>query len=214
MSDYLIHFGVKGMKWGVRKQRPVRSFRGNAHRALAGVYGLNARFYGKRNKTLASMNKAARTQQLKKAEQFDREKQSRSGNNDRKKQMAKRIAIGSAIVGGTILAGYGAYKVSKLPSVRNAAAKRTLKRYGYDTFYAPGNSRMISYNKPSKKEARRQNLYGEATSLGYEKGGMYTHSPVRYTTNRLDAELNYRRGFANAPADVLLEYNKRKYKHG
>lgn len=27
MSDYLIHYGVKGMKWGVRKQRPYSGSR-------------------------------------------------------------------------------------------------------------------------------------------------------------------------------------------
>ena len=32
MSDYLIHYGVKGMKWGVRKQRPY-SGHSRLHRA-------------------------------------------------------------------------------------------------------------------------------------------------------------------------------------
>lgn len=34
MSDYLIHYGVKGMKWGVRKQRPT-SGRTRLHRAYS-----------------------------------------------------------------------------------------------------------------------------------------------------------------------------------
>lgn len=43
------------------------SFGGAAHRALAKVYGINAKTYGRLgNKALASMNTAAKNQQLKK----------------------------------------------------------------------------------------------------------------------------------------------------
>lgn len=74
ISDELSHYGVRGMKWGVRKQMP--SAGGTARRTLAGVYGMNERYWRARgNKALASMNAQARNQQLKKAQAADIKKQ-------------------------------------------------------------------------------------------------------------------------------------------
>lgn len=64
--EYLMHYGVKGMKWGHRKN--ALSVKAAGHRAMAKVYDINAKTYKKSNKALSSMNAAARTQQLKKAE--------------------------------------------------------------------------------------------------------------------------------------------------
>jgi hypothetical protein len=90
INGELCHFGIKGQKWGVRryqnadgtfneagKQRYFgggSSAGGNARRVLAKVYDINAKFYAKngRNKTLASMNAAARDEQLKKAAAADK----------------------------------------------------------------------------------------------------------------------------------------------
>lgn len=78
-KDYLIHHGVKGMKWGVRKD-PNRSFKGNLHRALAKNYEINERFYSKHtnNKALASMNANAKREQLKKAKAADKVKKDKA----------------------------------------------------------------------------------------------------------------------------------------
>lgn len=71
--DELNHYGVRGMKWGVRKD-PV-SMGGRARRALAGVFSINERAYKKLgNNTLASMNAAAKKQQLRKANESDKAK--------------------------------------------------------------------------------------------------------------------------------------------
>ena len=90
VNNELYHHGIKGQRWGIRrwqnedgtfneagKKRYFNSsgsLSGNAHRALAKVYDINDKFYSKngRNKTLASMNAAARTVQLKKAELADK----------------------------------------------------------------------------------------------------------------------------------------------
>lgn len=85
-DNYLMHHGIKGQKWGSRRWQNSdgtfneagkaryfgKSSGGNARRALAGVYGMNERVYSKLgNKTLASMNKAAKEEQLKKAAAAD-----------------------------------------------------------------------------------------------------------------------------------------------
>ena len=71
--NYLAHYGVLGMKWGVRHDR--RSLSGTFHRVLAANNRLNAKTYRKLgNNTLASMNEAATKQQMKKAEAADARK--------------------------------------------------------------------------------------------------------------------------------------------
>ena len=78
-SDELYHYGVPGMRWGHRKG--PTSLAGTGHRAIAGVYGINQRFYNRTgNKTLASMNAAARNQQLKKAAAADAAKAAKVKN--------------------------------------------------------------------------------------------------------------------------------------
>lgn len=91
----LYHHGIKGQKWGVRRWQnadgtfneagkkryfsdnesngPKSSLKGTLHRNMAGVYELNEKYYSKHgNKTLASMNKAAKEQFMKKAAEADK----------------------------------------------------------------------------------------------------------------------------------------------
>lgn len=93
--DYIItngelyHHGIKGQKWGVRRFQNADgtfneagkkryfggggSVKGAASRALAKVYSINENYYSKHgNKTMASMNKAAKEQALKKAAAADK----------------------------------------------------------------------------------------------------------------------------------------------
>ena len=91
-SNYLCHYGLKGMKWGQRRWQNAdgtfnaagkaryfgKSAGGNVRRALASAYGINERVYNKLgNKTLASMNKAAKEQMLEKAAKADQRKADR-----------------------------------------------------------------------------------------------------------------------------------------
>lgn len=110
-SDELYHYGVPGMKWGHRKG--PTSLSGTGHRAMAGIYGMNQRFYNKTgNKALASMNAQARNRSLKKAADADAAKANVS-SEQRRARVKKAAKVGAAVAV-TALAAYGGYKAYKL----------------------------------------------------------------------------------------------------
>ena len=115
------------MKWGHRKG--PTSLAGTGHRAMAGVYGLNQRFYSRTgNKTLASMNAQARNQSLKKAEAADRAKASKTKAKTGAK-IAKQQAIKNAKT---------SYKEAKAKSnaARKVYNKSFNKSYSYSQRHA------------------------------------------------------------------------------
>lgn len=136
-NDELYHYGVPGMRWGHRKG--PTSLAGTGHRALAGVYGINQRFYNRTgNKTLASMNAAARNQQLKKAAASDRAKASKAKTKNGAK-IANKLAAKNAKV---------SYKEAK--ANLNAAKRRAnisfTKAYSYSGLHL-----MSQFTDPNKK---------------------------------------------------------------
>ena len=107
-KDELYHHGVKGMKWGVRKQRSVG---GSLRRGLAGVYEINERYYSKRgNGGMAYANRQARQRMLKKAEEAD----ARAQDPAVRKARAKKAAAIGATVAVAAVAAYGHHKYKTL----------------------------------------------------------------------------------------------------
>lgn len=85
-NNTLTHYGVPGMKWGVRKQRVLVGRRGR--RFMTGT---------SRRPVTTRANKSS----------------SRKGLTAQQKQKLKKVAIGAGIVAGTAAAAYGGYKLNK-----------------------------------------------------------------------------------------------------
>ena len=95
-QNELYHYGVLGMKWGVRKQEPF-SAKAAGHRAMAGVYGINENYYKKRagkkgsiwknnGSTMARLNASAKNRQLQLANQAQKAKTAQVNAKNKRKQ--------------------------------------------------------------------------------------------------------------------------------
>ncbi len=139
-ENYLIHYGVKGMKWGRRKARPQSLTTAKAN------YRSTKKQYRK------DFNKAKKNK-YKNSEEY----------KERRKQKAKTAAKVGAVAVGTALAVYGGYKASQL--VKNKSLQVQAKKgeeaynrimdrgyvrdYSVSTF-ADGTSRVMQQKKNSR----------------------------------------------------------------
>lgn len=169
VSDELQHHGIKGQKWGVRrfesanghltaagkaryddgkvsaKEKNAFSLKATGHKAMAKVYGMNEKVYKKSNKALSSMNEAAKKEQLKKAENAQKEA------NDKAKAKAKEM--------------------QKYKDVDPEAAKnKQTKRAAYD-YHNMNELQFRGKYKTSKKTfaKRYEKSKGDTYSLGKKK---------------------------------------------
>lgn len=201
----LTHHGIKGQKWGIRrfqnddgtwtaagKERygddgstGSRSVSGTAHRALAKVYSANEKAYAKLgNKTLASMNAAAKNQQLQKAEAADRAKQAKTDAKN-EKRLAKEKATDERLerVAKTAetqaLAEYAVRKMAKRDIQKGqGAVERVFKNLsGYNSRIATAtvnnarNQVMADRRKTMNKGQKVANFMLNGDQAAYSSGG-------------------------------------------
>ena len=148
MSDYifvgdeLYHYGVPGMRWGHRKARPVSTERARMRSARAAYKKSNREFNKAREKAVSYSRTHPSFQNSKghkRAEANrrwdDADKKAQQANKDKaaykqakkeykqtdeyKAKRAKAVKAG-AVVAGTALAAYGAYKLDKVIRDKNA----------------------------------------------------------------------------------------------
>ncbi len=219
-NDELYHYGVPGMKWGHRKG--PTSLAGAGHRALAGVYGINQRFYSKTgNKTLASMNSAARNQQLKKAAAADAAKASKAKSARGAKVAKAKLATNAKTSYNESLRGKAAklgakvvgksYKINESVERKKSAvaSKVGLKKVAQTHANNADYYRKTSKDLQSGKVGKPSNRYQKTMqALGRSRYATYAIKNSKY----LDTQ-----GKAQALAEQGLlreDYRRRKAKRG
>lgn len=103
-DNYLAHYGVKGMKWGVRKD--IRN--------------------GVSNKARAVSNKISSKVPKESIESFKK----RVASKEKQRQVLKKVAIGTAVVGGTVAVAYLATKHKSAMNYGKHSANLTKSKYG------------------------------------------------------------------------------------
>lgn len=140
-NDYLIHYGVKGMKWGVRHDPEIvgrQSLRKRYYNRKANALQRDIdSFKGHENGISTKSGKQVLSKKdvsdITKSLQTEKDKALNKANTplltDKQKQTAKKIAIGAAVVAGVGLAAYGGYKVSAIRSYNKASVAKFLEKH-------------------------------------------------------------------------------------
>lgn len=152
-DNELYHFGVKGMKWGVRRNRSNLGGNGS-FRTRRLQRAVNANNRDVKSLKSAGYNKEAAA--VKAVGDKNRAKLAKSQARDaarntseaqaRREKIKKAAIIGTAVVG-TTLAAYGAYKASKyLKEKAGKLSYESGKKYANEHFFNKMKDSTVSYD--------------------------------------------------------------------
>lgn len=156
-NNTLYHHGVKGMRWGHRKN-PI-SIKAAGHRAYAKVFELNEKTYRKSNPTLSSMNKNAKNEQLKKAEKAQKEANERYAQKQSKKEAHKNYSDDHTRA--------KALKKKRLSQMSNAELKELNNRMQLESQYKNLKKQNISVGQKFVKDVAYES--GKQIAAEYTK---------------------------------------------
>lgn len=118
-NDELMHYGVKGMKWGVRRRSDQPTFRQASKKARAD--GLAARKAARDSGQLNGIGAIRKGNKIQRDAAKASLKEQKQAAKQQKKPMStkKKVAIGAAATAAIVGGAYGAYKLNKLVKNKN-----------------------------------------------------------------------------------------------
>lgn len=175
-ENELYHFGVKGMKWGVRRNRSNLGGNGS-FRTRRLQRAVNANNRDVKSLKSAGYNKEAAA--VKAVGDKNRAKLAKSQARDaarntpeaqaRREKIKKAAIIGTAVVG-TTLAAYGAYKASKyLKEKAGKLSYESGKKYAYEHFFSKMKDSTVSYDWRDRKNYNALYQAGKQTLQNTDK---------------------------------------------
>lgn len=142
-TDSLSHYGIKGQKWGVRrwqngdgsfnsagKRRYFGNGSGEEYKKLAVAKSKSSSAKSDSKKRLSEAKKAYRVEKKNVADEYKKAKKEYKNSDEYKaarKEKIKKAAKTGAIIAGTALAAYGAYKLYSGYKNKQLAASEALR---------------------------------------------------------------------------------------